>query len=186
MEKTKKVVSLIIIMIACLVLIFGIIDSSIKYSSLTRYPVKMTPSYYSNSLDKDGKIMTTGDVPFDEEYLYVKTTKVEVITQNEYLKRVVKNKKIIMEHVKEEYDAEVQVWISETLELNYNTAVANYNFAKKDLSRTNREAFSLISTMFFSTYFTIIAFLGIAFVINQKLLSSKGEVFTKSNDKSEI
>ena len=180
MEKTKKTLNLIIIAVICLVLIVGIIDSAIIYESLTRSYTTMEPSSYSstNNLDKDGKIMVTFDVPDNNAYLYVKTTKVEVITRNEYLKRVVKNRKIVMDHANEEFTA---TW-TEGNEISYNKAVADYELAKKNLSRTNREAFSLASTAFFRTYFTIIAFLGIAFLINQKLFSKNGEIVTKSND----
>lgn len=177
MKITKKNVNLLILVFACVILLWGIIASCITFAN-NNNNTKITASPWSaNNLDKDGKIMQTTDVDAKDADLYVKNTDVEVISQKEYQTRNVKNLKILMER------AEKDLKDSKIVQRQYDEAAAAYNVAKKNLSRTTNAAFTAGSATFFGTYFPIIVLLGIALAVNQKVDYPEKEA--KADNKAE-
>lgn len=167
----KKTINGIIITLASVVLICGIVATCMTrtinnpktYISICDDYYYYYPNYTNYA--KDGRIKVNYDISTDKSYLYVKDSSVELITRSEYYHRNANNYKILMDKAKRDYQ-------TDRTEEN----LATYNHAKTQYESSSTTArdfdMSLLITgakAFFETYFSIVALLMIALLINTKI-----------------
>lgn len=154
----KKTVSFIIIGLIGLVLIVGIVASSMTVSITNS---KTQTSNYA----KDGRIKVNYDVSEENSYLYIKDTDAEIMTRSEAYHRTANNYKIRMDKAKKDYLADKT---DSKLEI-YNGYKVSYESALTTARNFDMSLFTGFMSAFFGTYFPVIALLAITLLINQKI-----------------
>jgi len=179
--KKNATLSRLIIVLMCVVFLWGFIASITASVTANGSKVVMSTDSWNDdyALDRDGKIMTTNQVG-NERYpiwLYSHSRDSESISQVEWQRRIVKNRKHVRDNAKEvsnanKDDKDLKEW--------YDWTIADYKAEQNALSQMNSDAAMAGSNTFFGIYLPVLVFLGIMYVISKKSGGNKTEVRTEA------